>query len=162
MVDAKDTFYITLRDRLALVNPDRRMLTRGALRPSVLVEEAEAVTGKAAQDVFLVRWKGLRRERCLSQTVTLMDCEIRYSTAGTTAACGLDRGRALAAMDQEVMQMLAPPCAPTMKYSVDPCTATGTTVFWTEPEMGAATTLRDALERVVKVTVVARQTGGQL
>ena len=46
MLDAKDTFYITLRDRLALVNPDRRMLTRGALRPSVLVEEAEPVTGK--------------------------------------------------------------------------------------------------------------------
>ena len=161
MLDAKDTFYITLRDRLALVNPDRRMLTRGALRPSVLVEEAEPVTGKSAQDVFLIRWKGLRRERGLSQRVALMDCEIHYSTAGTTATCGLDRGRALAAMDEELMQMLTPPCAPTMRYSADPCIATGTTVFWTEPEMGAATTLRDAISRVVKVTVVARQAEGQ-
>jgi hypothetical protein len=161
MMDAKDTFYVALRDRLAVVNPDRQMLTRGVLRPSVLVEDAEPVTVKAAQDVFLIRWKGLRRERCLSQTVTLMDCEIHYSSAGCAATCGLDRGRALAAMDLELMQMLEPPCAATMDYSADPCTATGTTVFWTEPEMGAATTLRDVLERIVKVTVVARQAEGQ-
>lgn len=161
MVDAKDTFYVALRDRLAVVNPDRRMLTRGALRPSVLVEEAEPPTVNTVQDVFLIRWKGLRRERCLSQTVTLMDCEIHYSTAGTALACGLDRGRALGEMDLELMQMLEPSCAATMDYSADPCRATGTTVFWTEPEMCAATTLRDGLERVVKVTVVARQAEGQ-
>jgi hypothetical protein len=159
MMDAKDTFYMTLRDRLAVINPDRRMLTRGALRPSVLVEEAEPVASKAVQDVFLIRWKELRRERSLSQTLTLMDCEIRYSTAGTSGSCGLDRGRVLAAMDEELLQMLEPPSAPTMSYSSSPCSATGTTVFWTEPEMGAATAIREGLERVVKVTVTARDAG---
>ncbi len=160
MLDAKDTFYIALRDRLAVVNPDRRMLTRGAQRPSVLVEEAEPVANTTAQDVFLIRWKGWRRERYLSQTLTLMDCEIHYSTAGTGATCGLDRGRALAAMDKELMQMLEPPSAPTMNYSTSPCSATGTIVFWTEPEMGTATTICDAQERVVKVTVMARDAEG--
>lgn len=160
MMDAKDTFYITLRDRLAVVNPDRRMLTRGALRPSVLVEDAEPVAITAVQDAFLIRWKGLRRERSLSPSLTLMDCEIHYSTAGTTGTCGLDRGRALAAMDEELLQMLEPPNTPTMSYSTSPYSATGTTVFWTEAEMGAAATNRDVLERVVKLTVVVRDAGG--
>jgi hypothetical protein len=160
MLDAKDTFYITLRDRIAVVNPDRRMLTRGALRPSVLVEEAEPVASKPVQDVFLIRWKGIRRERSLAQTLVLMDCEIHYSTAGSASACGLDRGRALAEMDEELMQMLVPPGTPTMNYATSPCSATGTSVFWTEPEMGAATTVRDALQRVVKLTVIAREAGG--
>ena len=160
MMNAKDTFYIALRDRLAVVNPERRMLTRGAMRPSVLMEEAEPAASTAEQDVFLIRWKGSRRERSLSQTLALMDCEIHYGTAGSALACGLDRGRALAAMDEELMQMLEPPRAATMDYSTTPCSATGTTVFWTEPEMGTTTTTRDALARVVKLTVMAREAEG--
>jgi len=63
-------------------------------------------------------------------------------------------------MDEELMQMLEPPRAATMNYSATPCSATGTTVFWTEPEMGTTTTTRDTLARVVKLIVVAREAGG--
>ena len=41
MQNAKDTFYVTLRDRLAAVNPARTMLVRGVIRPGLLVEENE-------------------------------------------------------------------------------------------------------------------------
>ena len=41
MQNAKDTFYVTLRDRLAAVNPARTMVLRGVTRPGVLVEENE-------------------------------------------------------------------------------------------------------------------------
>ena len=33
MQNAKDTFYVTLRDRLAAVNPARTMVVRGVTRP---------------------------------------------------------------------------------------------------------------------------------
>jgi hypothetical protein len=41
MQRAKDTFYITLRDRIAALNPARTVLVRGVVRPAVLVEENE-------------------------------------------------------------------------------------------------------------------------
>ncbi len=42
MQNAKDSFYMTLRARLAIINPERTVLLRGTLRPGILVEEAEA------------------------------------------------------------------------------------------------------------------------
>ena len=41
MQSAKDTFYVTLRDRLAALNPARTVVVRGMVRPGVLVEENE-------------------------------------------------------------------------------------------------------------------------
>jgi len=53
MENAKDTFYITLRNRLTSVNPNRTMLLRAVRRPGILVEEAEAPVAEpaAAEDV---------------------------------------------------------------------------------------------------------------
>jgi hypothetical protein len=42
MQNAKDSFYIALRTRLAALNPERTILLRGTKRPGILVEEAEA------------------------------------------------------------------------------------------------------------------------
>ena len=42
MQNAKDSFYMALRTRLAAINPERTILLRGAARPGILVEEAEA------------------------------------------------------------------------------------------------------------------------
>jgi hypothetical protein len=39
----KDTFYITLRDRLAALNPSRMITLNGVTRPAVVVAENEAV-----------------------------------------------------------------------------------------------------------------------
>lgn len=161
MTDAKDTFYIALRNRLAIANPQRTMVARGAQRPGILVEEAEPAASKMPLDVYVLRWTGVGRDASLPQTMTLLNCEIHYSTAGSDSACGLDRGRALATMDSEILQILSPTSTPTMDVSATPAAATGTTTFWTEPVFGPTVTSRDCLERVVKVTVVARQAGGK-
>ncbi len=48
MQNAKDTFYLTLRNRLATVNPARTMTLRSVTRPGILVEDAEPFTAAAA------------------------------------------------------------------------------------------------------------------
>ncbi len=39
MQNAKDSFYMALRTRLAAINPERTILLRGAVRPGILAEE---------------------------------------------------------------------------------------------------------------------------
>ena len=93
MQNAKDSFYLALRTRLAAINPERTVLLRGALRPGILVEEAEAPTAQPPADVFVLRWLGLGVDMDLSSTMTAEECEILYSTCGTQAFGGLDRDR---------------------------------------------------------------------
>jgi hypothetical protein len=61
MQNAKDSFYMALRTRLTAINPERTILLRGAVRPGILVEEAEAPFSQFPNDVFVLRWLGLRR-----------------------------------------------------------------------------------------------------
>ena len=62
MENAKDTFYVALRNRLAVLNPNRTMLLRGVQRPGILVEEAEAVVAMLPADVFVLRWTVLQTD----------------------------------------------------------------------------------------------------
>ena len=66
MQNAKDSFYLALRTRLATINPERTVLLRGALRPGILVEEAEAPLAQLPSDVFVLRWLGLGVDADLS------------------------------------------------------------------------------------------------
>ena len=59
MQNAKDSFYMALRTRLTTINPERTILLRGAVRPGILVEEAEAPFSQLPNDVFILRWLGL-------------------------------------------------------------------------------------------------------
>ena len=59
MQNAKDSFYMALRTRLTAINPERTILLRGAVRPGILVEEAEAPFSQLPNDVFVLRWMGL-------------------------------------------------------------------------------------------------------
>ena len=54
MQNAKDSFYMALRTRLAALNPDRTVLLRGTVRPGILVEEAEAPFSQPPNDVFML------------------------------------------------------------------------------------------------------------
>jgi hypothetical protein len=162
MQNAKDTFYVTLRNRLATLNPNRTMLLRGVQRPGILVEEAEAVVPMPPPDVFVLRWTALETDVNLPMTLAQMQCEILYATGGTLAASGLDRGRALEEMDAELLALLAPYSAPKMNYTQTPPAQMNTPVFWTAAEFAAAVTLRDRLSRSAKVTVFAYQEPGEL
>ncbi len=58
MQNAKDSFYMALRARLVTIDPARTILLRGAVRPGILMEEAEAPFSQLPNDVFVVRWLG--------------------------------------------------------------------------------------------------------
>jgi len=161
MQNAKDTFYITLRNRLTTVNPARSMTLRSVSRPGILVADAEAPMPQPLLDVFSITWTGLAADLQLPAILAQMTCEIRYATAGTQANAGLDRGRALEEMDSEVFHLLYPYSAQKMNYTQNPAAAMETMVFWSEPEFGPIVTLRDRLSRTAKVTVFAFQEAGE-
>ena len=76
MQNAKDSFYMALRTRLAAINPERTILLRGAVRPGILVEEAEAPFSQLPDDVFVLRWLGLGADVDLASTMAAEQCEI--------------------------------------------------------------------------------------
>ena len=102
MQDTKDTFYVTLRDRVAAGNPGRTVVVRGVTRPGVLVEENELPMTGVPPDVFLVSWTGMRVDRAGVSPLVALTCSIRYGTDGNASSGGMDRGRLLAAMDAEL------------------------------------------------------------
>ncbi|MGB6973954.1 MAG: hypothetical protein WBD67_04645 [Terracidiphilus sp.] len=161
MQNAKDSFYMTLRSRLVTVNPDRTTLLRGAVRPGILVEEAETPFPQLPNDVFILRWLNLGTDLNLCAPLVAAECEIIYQTCGTIAFGGLDRGRQLTAMDQELVSMLQPFCTPKCNYSVQPPVNLLTRVFWDEPSFTPVVTQRDRITRSAKVIVYSYQEQGE-
>lgn len=161
MQNAKDSFYMALRTRLCCVNPQRTCLVRGAVRPGILVEEAEAPFAQLPTDVFVLRWSAVGADVDLCSTMAAMQCEILYSTCGTQSFGGLDRGRALSAMDEELLAMLQPFHTPKMNYQATPPSAMLTQVFWDEPVFTPAVTQRERLSRAATVMVYSYQEQGE-
>jgi hypothetical protein len=161
MQNAKDSFYMALRTRLTAINPTRTILLRGAVRPGILVEEAEAPFPQLPNDVFVLRWLGLATDMDLSCTMAAAECEILYQTCGTQSFGGLDRGRALSEMDEEVLAMIQPFCTPKLNYTATPPAAMLTQVFWDEPGFAPIVVLRDRLSRSAKITVYSYQEQGE-
>jgi hypothetical protein len=161
MQNAKDSFYMALRARLMTINPERTMLLRGALRPGILVEEAEAPFSQLPNDVFVLRWLGLGVDMDLDSTMAAEQCEIIYQTCGTQSFGGLDRGRSLSEMDEELMAMLQPFHTAKFNYTETPPTALLTQAFWDEAELGPIVVQRDRLSRSAKVMVYSYQEQGE-
>jgi hypothetical protein len=153
MQNAKDSFYVALRTRLAAINPQRTILLRNVVRPGILVEEAEAPFAQLPADVFVLRWQGLGIDGDLSSTMVAAECEVVYSTLGTQSFGGLDRGRALSVMDEELLAMLTPFWTPKMNYTATPATAMLTKIFWDQPVFGAVQAVRDRVSRSARVVV---------
>lgn len=161
MQNAKDTFYVTLRNRLAALNPARTITLRAVSRPGILVEDAEPPAPQILLDAFTLSWTGLAADLQMPAILAQLTCEIQYATAGTQANAGLDRGRALEEMDYELLQILYPYSAQKMNYAQTPAAAMETMVFWSEPEFGSIAPLRDRLSRTVNVNVFAFQEQGE-
>src|SRR3954468_17950805 len=103
MQKAKDSFFAALRDRLASVNVNRTVLIDGQQRPGVLVCENEvAGLDEDLSDVFCVTWGASSAIPGGPACPLTMDCKISYKTAGSDDTQGMDRGRKLAAMDDEL------------------------------------------------------------
>lgn len=161
MQNAKDSFYMALRSRLIVINPERTIMLRGATRPGILVEEAEAPFNQLPSDVFVLRWLGIGIDMDLPSAMVAEECEILYQTCGTQTFGGLDRGRLLSAMDEELVAMLQPFYTPKLSYMATPPAALLTKAFWDEPIFGPAAALRDRLSRSAKVIVYSYQEQGE-
>ena len=106
MQNAKDTFYTTLRDRLAMLNPSRTIVLRGAVRPAIVVAENELIGATSPIEAFVLSWTDLAIDCSEPLPLHTMLCDITYSTRGTTEMLGMDRGRVLDAMDRELRTVL--------------------------------------------------------
>lgn len=153
MQNAQNTFYITLRNRLAALNPNRTIYLRGVTRPGVLVESNELVTAQPPSDVFVVRWIGLHNDPYLSEVLLQMECEIEYLTEGTIANLGMDRGVMLTEMDAELLSLLQPNAAQKLNYAQSPVAPMETQIFWTEAAFQPVKVERDRLLRKATVCV---------
>lgn len=161
MQNAKDSFYMALRTRLAAINPNRTVLLRGALRPGILVEEAEAPYAQLPNDVFVLRWLAMGMEMKLPATMAAQECEVIYQTCGTEAFGGLDRGRLLSEMDEELVAMIQPFQTPKMNYALQPAAPMLTQLFWDEPAFTPMVVLRDRLTRTAKMVIYSYQEQGE-
>ena len=170
MQNARDTFYVTLRDRLAAVNPARTIVLRGVTRPGVLVEENELASAIAPVNAFCLRWTGLSVDAQGALPLATMACEISYATDGDSGNGGMDRGRLLSGMDAELVAAVsaAPQNVTKMNYvgaaggsGLAPV-AMGTNVFWGDAAFGAAMVNGERLERVATVEVFCYQEAGEL
>jgi hypothetical protein len=153
MQNAKDSFYMALRTRLAEINPSRTVLMRGSIRPGILVEEAEAPFSQMPMGVFILRWLDVGVDADLASPMIVAECEVSYQTLGTQIFGGLDRGRLLSAMDRELLTMLSPFQTAKFCYATDPPAAMLTQVFWGEPVFGPSLVQRDRIGRSVKLRV---------
>jgi hypothetical protein len=161
MQNAKDSFYMALRARLVVINPERTILLRGALRPGIVVEEAEAPFSQLPSDVFVLRWLGLGVDLDLGSTMVAEQCEVIYQTCGTQSFGGLDRGRSLSGMDEELVAMSQPYYTPKLNYTTTTPAAMLTNVFWDEPGFGPIVIQRDRLSRSASVMVYSYQEQGE-
>ena len=134
----KDTFYITLRNRLANVNPSRVITLEGATRPGIVVAENEAVIPvRPLPDAFYLEWGAAQPvpQQIGDCAIFSMDCVISYHTFGTVES-GVDRGRALASLDNDLLNITQPGSAPKADYTQTPAVNLGSNIVWGAPQLG--------------------------
>jgi hypothetical protein len=166
MQNAKDTFYTTLQTRLAALNPSRTLVLRGVVRPATLVDENELPTAAIPTDAFRLQWTKLQITAASPLPIPLiaMECDLHYATDGSADNAGMDRGRALAAMDAELAAALttAPHAVPKLNYTASPPATMQTNIFWADPVFSPTTVDGERLARTATVQVFAYQEAGEL
>lgn len=134
----KDTFYITLRDRLAALNSSRMITLNGVTRPAVVVAENESVIPvKPLPDAFYIEWGAVQSvgPQIGDRAIFSLECLISYHTFGS-AESGVDRGRGLAGLDTELISICQPATAPKLDYTQSPPRNLGTSIVWNTPQLG--------------------------
>jgi len=134
----KDSFYMTLMERLVALNPNQTITLNGATRPAIVVAENELVVPNVPlPDAFYLEWGAAQpvERQTGSRVLLAMDCVISYYTFGTVES-GVDRGRTLAALDMELLSMCQPPFTRKRDYTQVPSVDLGTSIFWSEPVFG--------------------------
>jgi hypothetical protein len=164
MQNAKDTFYIMLRDRIAALNPARTVVIRNTTRPGVLVEENELATAAELPDAYRLRWVGSKINAPGPMPLVTLQCEIRYATDGNSGNGGMDRGRLLNAMDAELASAVgaAPQTATKLNYAATIPAHMSTNIFWGDVIFGNLTVNNERIERTATVDVFSYQEPDEL
>ncbi len=168
MQNAKDTFYELLRGRLAELNPERTIVVRGVTRPGVLVDENELQASAALPDCFHLQWVAETVDAQGAMPLVTLGCEVTYASAGTALNGGLDRGRALGAMDGELLTAVqqCPQNTTKNNYSTlangDSVAAMLTRVWWGDVAFGPVKVNRDRMTRTATVAVMSYEEAGEL
>jgi hypothetical protein len=137
MQAAKDSFYMALRDRLAALNPARTMLLDGVTIPAIVVREnMEPQFAEAQAGAFYLDWGEVEVAES-TRPILGMDCRIWYASEGS-GGTGVDRGRILAQMDEELLSICHPPHTGMRDYRQSPSADLGAGVFWTMPLLAGA------------------------
>src|SRR5437763_11456810 len=134
----KDTFYITLRNRLAALNPTRVITLNSVTRPAVDVAENEAVIPvKPVPDAFYIEWGAaqLVPQQSSARAIFWLECLISYHTFGTVES-GVDRGRTLAALDTELLMISQPATTHKVDYTQSTPADLVTSIVWSTPPLG--------------------------
>ena len=167
MQNAKDTFYEVLRDRVAAANAALTVVVRGVVRPAVVVDENEIVSAAEVRDCFRLRWTSLKLDAEGAAPLVAMQCEIRYATAGTPDAGGLDRGRALASLDAVLASAIGTAPQSAVKKNFSTLVSGGVTtemnsqVWWSDVAFGALTEDAAEMRRIATVEVWSYQEVGE-
>jgi hypothetical protein len=168
MQNAKDTFYELLRDRLAAINPERTIVLRGVVRPATTVTENELLSSFTLPDCFHLQWSNAAAIEAGELPLVTLACEIEYETAGNATNGGMDRGRALAAMDAELFAALAQTPTNTLKKNFTgladgaAVTTMQTRIWWGPLQLGKTMVKGDRLARTASVAVMSYQEAGEL
>jgi len=138
---------MALRERLAAVNPARTVVINGVTRPAILVAENEpANSAEPMAETFHIYWGGAKVSKAHSggeRPLMGLECTIAYRTAGSGEA-GVDRGRGLAKLDEELLAICRPGWAAKREYTQSPPAQLGTNLMWNPPDLGETETVGEA------------------
>lgn len=168
MQNAKDSFYEALRGRLSALNPERTVVVRGVTRPGLLVDENETESVFGMPDCFHMSWTAATVTVDGPLPLVSLTCQLRYATAGTSLNGGLDRGRALSAMDGELLAAVrqCPQNLGKTNYSAlahgGAAQAMNTRVWWSDVTFGAVEIDADRIGRTASIQVMSFQEVGEL
>jgi len=134
----KDSFYMTLLERLVALHPQQTVTLNGTTRPSIIVAENEIVVPIVPlPDAFYIEWGAAEIVPGQSgdKALMAMECVISYHTFGSVES-GVDRGRTLASLDMELLALCQPPWTSKCDYTQTPAQDLGTKISWTQPIFG--------------------------
>src|SRR5690242_5831923 len=139
MQSAKDSFYLALRDRLATVNPERKVVTDGVERPAILVIENEPTTAAPPlPNAYYLRWSAphiVSGSEASVRPLMMMECRIDYAAAPALPG-EIDRGRALCELDTDLLCLFTPPRTEKVDATRTPPVPTRAYIFWGRVEFG--------------------------
>src|SRR5690349_13560540 len=127
MQATKDSFYVALRDRLVVVNPNRTVTLDGVTRPAIAVVENEPPTGAPPPcNTYYLTWGNVQAAKPGTGSLTALECTIVYRTQGSAEIANLDRGRELAGLDSDLLAICSPPQTAKCDYSSGSAAPLGT------------------------------------